>query len=90
MKFHNQFLLLHFPCCKGVKKTLMMAINQLKPLQIFLMNDQPFTCPYCGARCLEIADFYHTNIKLFIQQCLNNTCGFICGEEEDEEFINNL
>ncbi|MEO7490341.1 MAG: hypothetical protein ABIU77_24700 [Ferruginibacter sp.] len=67
-----------------------MNATYFKLLQIFLMNDQPFTCPYCGARCLEIASFYHTNAKLFIQQCLDETCGIVCGEEEDEEFINNL
>ena len=55
-------------------------------LQIFLMNDQPFTCPKCGARCLGIADFHHTNAKLFINECLDKSCGFICGEEEDLEF----
>ena len=59
-------------------------------LEIFLMNDQPFACPQCGARCMEIASFYHTNAKLFINKCLNKTCGFICGEEEDEEYLNNL
>lgn len=67
-----------------------MNATYFKALQIFLMNDQPFTCPYCGARCLEIANFYHTNANLFIQQCLDETCGFICGEEEDEEFLDSL
>ena len=58
-----------------------------QPLEIFLMNDQPFTCPYCGARCEDIASFYHTNAKSFIEKCLNEDCGFICFEEEDEEFL---
>jgi hypothetical protein len=40
-----------------------------KPLETFLMNDQPFTCPYCGARCEEIASFYHTNAKSLIEKC---------------------
>lgn len=65
-----------------------MTQMEIKPLEIFLMNDQPFTCPHCGARCNEIASFYHTNAKLLIDQCLNKDCGFICGEEEDEEFLN--
>jgi hypothetical protein len=56
-------------------------------LEIFLMNDQPFTCPYCGARCDEIANFYHTNAKLFVEKCLDDQCGFICLQEEDEEFL---
>jgi hypothetical protein len=67
-----------------------MKEPKFKTLEIFLMNDQPFTCPHCGARCLEIGNFYHTNAKLLINQCLNEACGFICGEEEDEEFLNNL
>lgn len=59
-------------------------------LEIFLMNDQPFTCPLCGTRCFEIASFYHTNTKLLINECLNDGCGFICGEEEDEKSLNRL
>jgi transcription elongation factor Elf1 len=58
-----------------------------KPLETFLMNDQPFTCPQCGSRCLEIARFDHTNSKRFIQQCLNNNCMFVCFEEEDEYYL---
>ena len=58
-----------------------------QPLEIFLMNDQPFTCPHCGARCEELANFYHTNAKSFVEKCLNEDCGFICFQEEDEEFI---
>jgi hypothetical protein len=58
-----------------------------KPLEIFLMNDQPFTCPYCGSRCEEIASFYHTNAKLLIEKCLNEACNFISYEEEDEYFL---
>lgn len=53
-------------------------------LEIFLMNDQPFTCPYCGTRCEEIASFYHTTAKSLIQLCMNQDCRFICFEEEDE------
>ncbi|MBP9102808.1 MAG: hypothetical protein KBF82_03000 [Chitinophagaceae bacterium] len=60
---------------------------QIKELEIFLMNDQPFSCPHCGTRCEELANFYHTNSKLFVQQCLNIECNFICFEEEDEYFL---
>ena len=61
-----------------------------KALEIFLMNDQPFTCPQCGIRCNEIGSFYHTNAKLSISQCFNKDCGFICGEVDDEDFLNTL
>lgn len=68
-----------------------MTIQPLfKKLEIFLMNDQPFTCPQCGSRCSALGNFYHTNAKLLIEQCLKKECGFICGEEEDEEYLNNL
>jgi hypothetical protein len=60
---------------------------EIKRLEIFLMNNQPFTCPLCGARCNEIGSFYHTNAKLLIDQCLNKDCGFICGEEDDEDYL---
>ena len=63
---------------------------EFKVLEIFLMNDQPFTCPHCGSRCFDIGNFYHTNAKLLIEHCLNKDCGFICGEEEDKEFLSTL
>lgn len=65
----------------------MKAAIEFKKLETILMNDQPFTCPYCGSRCEELANFYHTNSKLFIQRCLNKKCRFICNEEEDEYFL---
>ncbi len=60
--------------------------TKFKQLEIFLMNDEPFTCPHCGTRCMEIANFYHTNAKLLIEECLNKDCCFICGEEDDVDF----
>jgi hypothetical protein len=63
---------------------------EINPLEIFLMNDLPFTCPFCGTRCNEIGNFYHTNAKLLIEQCLNKDCGFICGEEEDEKILDHF
>lgn len=57
-------------------------------LKTFLMNDQPFTCPNCGSRCEELANFIHTNLKCLIERCLNNKCGFICYEDEDEYYLN--
>jgi hypothetical protein len=62
-----------------------MSRNNLNAQQIFLMNEQPFSCPFCGVRCESLADFYHTNAKFFIQQCVNKSCGFICAEQEGDE-----
>lgn len=64
-----------------------MQENEFKPLDIFLMNEYLFTCPYCGSRCEELASFHHTNAKLSIQKCLDNECGFLCYEEEDAYFL---
>jgi hypothetical protein len=66
----------------------MKEIDFSKPLEIFIMNDQPFTCPYCGSRCEEFSNFHHTAMKLFINKCMNEGCGFICGEIEDQDFLN--
>lgn len=65
----------------------MLSKKPIQLLEIFLMNDQPFTCPHCGARCEELADFYHTNAKSGIQYCLNDSCGFIAIGEEDEYYL---
>lgn len=64
-----------------------MESIHLKSLETFLMNDQPFTCPICGCRCEELASFYHTNAKCFIQRCLNANCHYTCYEEEDKYYL---
>lgn len=63
-----------------------MKETPFTPLESFIMNDQPFTCPTCEARCLEITSFYHTLSKSGIQECLNVECDFIGLEVEDEYF----
>lgn len=55
--------------------------NKINSLEIFLMNEQPFTCPHCGTRCEEIGNFCHTNAKFLIEQCLNKNCG-LCAERK--------
>jgi len=61
----------------------MLSTKSIQPLEIFLMNDQPFTCPHCGARCETLADFYHTKARGFIKRCLNDICAFVCFEEKE-------
>ena len=56
-------------------------------IEIFLMNDQPTVCGYCGARCEELTNFMHTNAQALLMRCLNPECLFIFFEEEDEEFL---
>jgi len=52
-------------------------------MDLYLMTEQPTTCPFCDARTDIIADFYHTNLKLLINECLNKSCGFIFLEVEE-------
>jgi hypothetical protein len=49
----------------------------LKDLEIFLSNDQPVTCPYCGQRTNWLADFSHTNAKTSIHECINHENEFL-------------
>ena len=53
-------------------------------MEFYLMNDQPTTCPFCGARTDIISDFYHTNLKLFINECLDIKCKHVFLEVEPE------
>ena len=64
-----------------------MTKHKIQSLDIFLMNEQLFTCPHCGVICETIASFYHTNSKRFIQVCYEKDCLFICYEEEDEYYL---
>ena len=57
-----------------------------KPPEAFLMNDQPFSCPHCGARTETLANFNH-KAKWSVEKCLDDQWGFICLQEEDKEFI---
>ncbi len=65
----------------------MLNQKQFQLLETFFMYDQPFTCPYCGSCCEEIASFYHTNAKTTIEKCLNEDCGFTCFQVVDEEML---
>lgn len=53
-------------------------------LPVYLMNDQPTTCPKCGLRTVIIADLYHTNLKAAIHICENEKYIFV--EQYDEDF----
>jgi hypothetical protein len=47
-----------------------------------LMNDQPTTCPICGTRTEIYGDFYHTNLRMQINECLNFQCKHVFLEVE--------
>ncbi len=38
-----------------------MTINSLN---IFLSNDQPFTCPFCGTRTIIVFDFIDDSLQI--------------------------
>lgn len=56
-------------------------------IEIFLMNDQPVTCPRCGARAEIVIEFEMDNSSSQLCKCPNFDCHFIFIEQEDEEFL---
>jgi len=48
----------------------------------YLITDQPTTCPICGARTDIAGNFYHTNLRLFVNECLNINCKHVFLEVE--------
>lgn len=66
----------------------MKVINLSKSPEVFIMNEQPFTCPYCGSKCEQLGSFHHTNFKAIVEKCMNLNCGIVCYEQEDEYFLN--
>lgn len=51
---------------------------------IFLMSDQPTTCPKCGTRTDLLLDMLHTNARWTIEECLNPGCRFIFFSADDQ------
>ncbi|MEP6466147.1 MAG: hypothetical protein ABJB05_07560 [Parafilimonas sp.] len=55
-------------------------------LEIFIISDQPVTCPYCGRRTNWLADFSHTNSKTSIHECINHEPEYLFIMEDEEMF----
>lgn len=51
--------------------------------EIFILNDQPTTCPKCGIRTDIVLDLSHTTNKIQIHKCFNEQCNyqFVVGKE---------
>ena len=49
----------------------------LNELEIFISNDQPVQCPYCGLRSNWVADFSHTNSKISFHECKNHETEYL-------------
>ena len=57
----------------------------------FLANNQPTTCPECGARTefyLQISPVSNENVE--IHKCLSNICQFEFVVEFDDDFDNEI
>lgn len=48
------------------------------------MNDQPTTCPLCGARSDVIFEFYRNSLLMQVNECLFNGCKHVFLEVETE------
>jgi len=50
---------------------------------VLLANDQPVTCPKCGARTNIILDLSHTTNQTQVHRCLNRKCTNLFVVEKD-------
>ena len=53
-------------------------------MEFFLITDQPSICPKCGARTDVFSDFYHTNLRMWVNVCLNSDCKHVHLEVEPD------
>jgi hypothetical protein len=53
-------------------------------MDVFIMTDQPVTCPRGGARAEIIREFKVDNLSAQLCKCMNNDCRFSFIEQEDE------
>jgi hypothetical protein len=58
---------------------------KMKNFEIFLMSDQPTTCPICGARTEVIFETFR-KIAIQLHACMDKNCRFIFLEEDDNDF----
>ena len=52
-------------------------------MDIFIMTDQPVTCPICGARAEIIREFKADDLSAQLCKCMNNDCQYSFVEQED-------
>lgn len=50
---------------------------------VLIANDQPVTCPKCGARTDIMLDLSHTTNQTQIHECLNEKCSNLFVVEKD-------
>ena len=62
------------------KPTSMIDYNE-----VYIYNEQPVTCPFCGNRTEILMDFYLTPKKTQVHKCLSNHCNKEFLTQEDIE-----
>ena len=53
-------------------------------MEIFIMTEQPVTCPRCGARAEIIREFKEGNLFSQLCECHETDCHYSFMEQEDE------
>lgn len=53
-------------------------------IEIFLMPEQPVTCPICGARAEIIVEFEMDKLSSQLCKCSNIDCRFVFIQQEDK------
>lgn len=60
-----------------VKKMIEHSPFSISSLEIFLVSDQPTTCPKCGVRTEILKGFYTSETEEQINICLSPNCRFV-------------
>ena len=58
----------------------------IQELPIYIMTDQPPTCPKCWSRADIIKEFIFNDLNTQLCQCNSNSCCFSFLEQEDDYF----
>lgn len=53
-------------------------------MQIFIMTEQPVTCPFCGTRAEIIFEFKMDNLGSQLCRCHDKDCEILFIEQEEE------
>lgn len=53
------------------------AFSFISSLEMFLISDQPTTCPKCGVRTEIILNLFDSETDLQVNVCLSLTCRFV-------------
>jgi predicted RNA-binding Zn ribbon-like protein len=54
-------------------------------LEIFIMTDQPVTCPHCLARAEILIEFLLDDTNTQLCKCLNDDCSYLFLKQESKQ-----